>query len=513
MCGIIGIVANQPANQPLYDGLLVLQHRGQDAAGIVTSDGSRFHMHKNNGLVKDVFHTRHMRTLKGNAGIAHVRYPTAGSSSSAEAQPLYVNSPYGIVLAHNGNLTNADQLKDEMFKQDLRHLNTNSDSEVLLNVLAHSIIESTEKNVLTSDIIFEATTSVFKRCNGAYAVVSMIANFGLLAFRDPHGIRPLVIGIKETEDGPEYVVASESVALDVLGFKLLRDVYPGEAIFIDLDGNFYSKQCVKDTKQTPCIFEYVYLARPDSMIDGVSVYQTRLNMGVTLAKRIKKDWSHLTIDVVIPIPDTSRPCAQEVALMLNTNFREGFIKNRYIGRTFIMPGQALRKKSVRQKLNPIKFEFKNKNVLLIDDSIVRGTTSREIVQMAREAGAKNVYLASAAPPVKFPNVYGIDMPSRNELLAYNKDDKEIVKDIGADALIYQDLDDLKSTIIQENTSLENFDCSCFDGQYVTSDIDEIYLNKIESIRSDTEHNKQSNSSNQLDLNLLNFPSENEQEHA
>ena len=513
MCGIIGIVANQPANQPLYDGLLVLQHRGQDAAGIVTSDGSRFHMHKNNGLVKDVFHTRHMRTLKGNAGIAHVRYPTAGSSSSAEAQPLYVNSPYGIVLAHNGNLTNADQLKDEMFKQDLRHLNTNSDSEVLLNVLAHSIIESTEKNVLTSDIIFEATTSVFKRCNGAYAVVSMIANFGLLAFRDPHGIRPLVIGIKETEDGPEYVVASESVALDVLGFKLLRDVYPGEAIFIDLDGNFYSKQCVKDTKQTPCIFEYVYLARPDSMIDGVSVYQTRLNMGVTLAKKIKKDWSHLTIDVVIPIPDTSRPCAQEVALMLNTNFREGFIKNRYIGRTFIMPGQALRKKSVRQKLNPIKFEFKNKNVLLIDDSIVRGTTSREIVQMAREAGAKNVYLASAAPPVKFPNVYGIDMPSRNELLAYNKDDKEIVKDIGADALIYQDLDDLKSTIIKENTSLENFDCSCFDGQYVTSDIDEIYLSKIESIRSDTEHNKQSNSSNQLDLNLLNFPSENEQEHA
>ena len=513
MCGIIGIVANQPANQPLYDGLLVLQHRGQDAAGIVTSDGSRFHMHKNNGLVKDVFHTRHMRTLKGNAGIAHVRYPTAGSSSSAEAQPLYVNSPYGIVLAHNGNLTNADQLKDEMFKQDLRHLNTNSDSEVLLNVLAHSIIESTEKNVLTSDIIFEATTSVFKRCNGAYAVVSMIANFGLLAFRDPHGIRPLVIGIKETEDGPEYVVASESVALDVLGFKLLRDVYPGEAIFIDLDGNFYSKKCVKDAKQTPCIFEYVYLARPDSMIDGVSVYQTRLNMGVTLAKKIKKDWSHLTIDVVIPIPDTSRPCAQEVALMLNTNFREGFIKNRYIGRTFIMPGQALRKKSVRQKLNPIKFEFKNKNVLLIDDSIVRGTTSREIVQMAREAGAKNVYLASAAPPVKFPNVYGIDMPSRNELLAYNKDDKEIVKDIGADALIYQDLDDLKSTIIKENTSLENFDCSCFDGQYVTSDIDEIYLSKIESIRSDTEHNKQSNSSNQLDLNLLNFPSENEQEHA
>ena len=513
MCGIIGIVANQSANQPLYDGLLVLQHRGQDAAGIVTSDGSRFYMHKNNGLVKDVFHTRHMRTLKGNTGIAHVRYPTAGSSSSAEAQPLYVNSPYGIVLAHNGNLTNADQLKDEMFKQDLRHLNTNSDSEVLLNVLAHSIIESTQKNVLTSDIIFEATTSVFKRCKGAYAVVSMIANFGLLAFRDPYGIRPLVIGIKETEDGPEYVVASESVALDVLGFKLLRDVDPGEAIFIDLDGNFYSKQCVKNTKQTPCIFEYVYLARPDSMIDGVSVYQTRLNMGVTLAKKIKRDWSDLLIDVVIPIPDTSRPCAQEVALMLKVNFREGFIKNRYIGRTFIMPGQALRKKSVRQKLNPIKFEFKDKNVLLIDDSIVRGTTSREIVQMAREAGAKKVYLASAAPPVKFPNVYGIDMPSRNELLAHNKSDSEILKDIGADALIYQDLDDLKSTIMKESKSLKDFDCSCFDGHYVTNDIDEIYLSRIESVRADAGQSKESNSSNQLDLNLLNFSSENEQEHA
>ncbi len=513
MCGILGIVANQPVNQLLYDGLLVLQHRGQDAAGIVTSDGSRFHMHKNNGLVKDVFHTRHMRTLKGRTGIAHVRYPTAGSSSSAEAQPLYVNSPYGIVLAHNGNLTNAEQLKDEMFKQDLRHLNTNSDSEVLLNVLAHSIIESNQKNVLTSDIIFDATTSVFNRCKGAYAVVSMIANFGLLAFRDPFGIRPLVIGVKETHDGPEYVVASESVALDVLGFKLLRDVNPGEAIFIDLDGNFYSKQCIKNIKQTPCIFEYVYLARPDSMIDGVSVYQTRLNMGATLAKKIKKDWGHLSIDVVIPIPDTSRPCAQEVALMLKTNFREGFIKNRYIGRTFIMPGQALRKKSVRQKLNPIKFEFKDKNVLLIDDSIVRGTTSKEIVQMAREAGAKNVYLASAAPPVKFPNVYGIDMPSRTELLAHNKNDDEILNDIGADALIYQDLDDLKFSVAKENKLLQNFDCSCFDGQYITNDISEVYLNKIESIRADDDLKQELNTSNQLDLNLIEMVTENDQEHA
>ncbi len=513
MCGILGIVANEPVNQMLYDGLLVLQHRGQDAAGIVTSDGNRFYMHKNNGLVKDVFHTRHMRHLVGNAGIAHVRYPTAGSSSAAEAQPFYVNSPFGIVLGHNGNLTNADKLKEDMFKQDLRHINTNSDSEVLLNVFAHAIEKSTKNNVLTSDIIFDAATSVFNRCSGAYAVVSMIANFGLLAFRDPHGIRPLVIGCKETETGPEYVVASESVALDVLGFKLLRDVEPGEAIFIDLDGNFYSKQCVKSKKRTPCIFEYVYLARPDSLIDGVSVYQTRLNMGKTLAKQIVKNWANHKIDVVIPIPDTSRPCAQEVALALKADFREGFVKNRYIGRTFIMPGQALRKKSVRQKLNPIKIEFKNKNVLLIDDSIVRGTTSREIVQMARDAGAKKVYLASAAPPVKYPNVYGIDMPTRHELIAHDKTEDQIKQEIGADDLIYQDLDDLKMTVHQENKNLKEFDCSCFDGQYVTDDVSEIYLNKIEAIRSDkTLNERPSNATTQLDLNLIDL-SNVEEEHA
>ena len=513
MCGILGIVANEPVNQMLYDGLLVLQHRGQDAAGIVTSDGNRFYMHKNNGLVKDVFHTRHMRHLVGNVGIAHVRYPTAGSSSAAEAQPFYVNSPFGIVLGHNGNLTNADKLKEDMFKQDLRHINTNSDSEVLLNVFAHAIEKSTKNNVLTSDIIFDAATSVFNRCSGAYAVVSMIANFGLLAFRDPHGIRPLVIGCKETETGPEYVVASESVALDVLGFKLLRDVEPGEAIFIDLDGNFYSKQCVKSKKRTPCIFEYVYLARPDSLIDGVSVYQTRLNMGKTLAKQIVKNWANHKIDVVIPIPDTSRPCAQEVALALKADFREGFVKNRYIGRTFIMPGQALRKKSVRQKLNPIKIEFKNKNVLLIDDSIVRGTTSREIVQMARDAGAKKVYLASAAPPVKYPNVYGIDMPTRHELIAHDKTEDEIKQEIGADDLIYQDLDDLKMTVHQENKNLKEFDCSCFDGQYVTDDVSEIYLNKIEAIRSDkTLNERPSNATTQLDLNLIDL-SNVEEEHA
>ena len=511
MCGIIGIVANEPVNQMLYDGLLVLQHRGQDAAGIVTSDGGRFYMHKSNGLVKDVFHTRHMRHLTGNIGIGHVRYPTAGSSSAAEAQPFYVNSPYGIVLGHNGNLTNSDRLKEDMFKQDLRHINTNSDSEVLLNVFAHAVEKSTQKNVLTSDIIFDSVTTVFNRCNGAYAVVSMIANFGLLAFRDAQGIRPLVIGIKETEAGPEYVVASESVAIDVLGYKLLRDVEPGEAIFIDLDGNFYSKQCVKSKNRASCIFEYVYLARPDSLIDGVSVYQTRLNMGKTLANKIIHEWGESDIDVVIPIPDTSRPCAQEVALRLKADLREGFVKNRYIGRTFIMPGQALRKKSVRQKLNPIKVEFKNKNVLLIDDSIVRGTTSREIVQMARDAGANKVYFASAAPPVRYPNVYGIDMPSRQELLAHNRTDEEILKEIGADKLIYQDLDDLKSTVSIENSSLNNFDCSCFDGNYITGDINEDYLYKIETMRSDDNlHEKPKNSTTQLDLNLVSFGLEQEE---
>ena len=503
MCGIIGIVANKPVNQMLYDGLLVLQHRGQDAAGIVTSDQGRFYMRKNNGYVKDVFHTRHMRNLVGNAGIGHVRYPTAGSSSNAESQPLYVNSPYGIVLGHNGNLTNADRLKEDIFKQDLRHINTNSDSEVLLNVLAHSIEQATQKNVLTSGIIFDAVTTVFKRCQGAYAVVSMVANFGLVAFRDSNGIRPLVIGINETQDGPEYMVASESVALDVLGFKLLRDVEPGEAIFIDLDGNFYSKKCIPLAMKSPCIFEYVYLARPDSMIDGVSVYQTRLNMGETLAKKIKREWGDTKIDVVIPIPDTSRPCAQQVAKNLKVDFREGFIKNRYIGRTFIMPGQALRKKSVRQKLNPIKFEFKDKNVLLIDDSIVRGTTSREIVQMARDAGAKKVFFASAAPPVKFANVYGIDMPTLNELIAHERDDKDISNEIGADGLIYQSLEDLKSNITKENSSLNSFDCSCFNGEYVTGDIDEAYLNKIELRRSENITNEESsNPSSQLDLNLI-----------
>jgi len=503
MCGIIGIVGKNPVNQLLYDGLLVLQHRGQDAAGIVTCDGNTFHMHKNNGLVKDVFHTRHMRNLLGNAGIAHVRYPTAGSSSAAEAQPFYVNSPFGIVLGHNGNLTNSEQLKSEMFRQDLRHINTNSDSEVLLNVLAHEIEKTSRNAVLNTDMAFDAVAGVHKRCRGAYAVVAMIANFGLLAFRDPHGIRPLVIGKQETDKGTEYIVASESVALDVLGFTLIRDVEPGEAIFIDMEGHLFSRQCAESPQLTSCIFEYVYLARPDSVIDGVSVYQTRLDMGITLAEKIKREWADKQIDVVIPIPDTSRPCALQLGLSLHLDYREGFIKNRYIGRTFIMPGQALRKKSVRQKLNPIGIEFKGKNVLLVDDSIVRGTTSQQIVQMARDAGANKVFFASAAPPVRFPNVYGIDMPTRDELLATGRTDKEICKEIGADALIYQDLDALKASITKSNPRLTRFDASCFDGNYVTGDVDTAYLNRIESMRSDANKTQRPpNSSTQLDLNLI-----------
>lgn len=510
MCGIIGIVGKAPVNQQLYDGLLVLQHRGQDAAGIVTCDGNTFFMHKNNGLVKDVFQTRHMRSLIGNAGIAHVRYPTAGSSSAAEAQPFYVNSPFGIVLGHNGNLTNSDQLKQEMFRQDLRHINTSSDSEVLLNVLAHEIEKTAHNAVLNTDMAFDAVAGVHRRCKGAYAVVAMIANFGLLAFRDPFGIRPLVIGKAETDKGTEYIVASESVALDVLGFKMLRDVEPGEAVFIDMEGNLYSRQCAENPKLNPCIFEYVYLARPDSVIDGISVYQTRLDMGISLAKKIKREWSDKHIDVVIPIPDTSRPSALQLGLTLGLDYREGFIKNRYIGRTFIMPGQALRKKSVRQKLNPIGMEFKGKNVLLVDDSIVRGTTSQQIVQMARDAGANKVYFASAAPPVRFPNVYGIDMPSRDELLATDRTDEEICKQIGADALIYQDLDELVRDVKLSNPKINDFDCSCFDGKYVTGDIDDAYLSRIESARGDLNgKQKPANSSTQMDLNLITANAEDE----
>jgi amidophosphoribosyltransferase len=483
MCGILGVVSHAPANQLLYDGLQVLQHRGQDAAGIATLDGRTFHLHKGNGLVRDVFRTRNMRALTGNAGIAHVRYPTAGSAvDHNEAQPFYVNSPFGIMLGHNGNLTNTDELKRQLFVDDLRHVNTSSDSEVLLNVLAHELQSRSKGLRLDIPTIFAAVTAVHQRCRGAYAVVAMIAGYGLLAFRDSNGIRPLVVGVHETEQGSEYLVASESVALDTLGFRLLRDVAPGEAVFIDFFGNLHSRQCSDKFSLNPCIFEYVYLARPDSVINGVSVYETRLSMGEYLADKIKRDWNGVDIDVVIPIPDSSRPSALQLANRLGLPFREGFVKNRYIGRTFIMPGQALRKKSVRQKLNAIGMEFKDKNVLLVDDSIVRGTTSHEIVQMARDVGARKVYFASAAPPVCFPNVYGIDMPSRAELIATGRSDEEICREIGADRLIYQDLDDLKAAVRKANPEIADFDASCFDGRYITGDITSQYLDVIEARR-------------------------------
>jgi amidophosphoribosyltransferase len=502
MCGILGIVAKTAVNQLLYDGLLVLQHRGQDAAGIVTSDGSTFHMHKSNGLVADVFRTRNMRSLLGNMGIAHVRYPTAGDAfSSAEAQPFYVNSPFGIVLAHNGNLTNADQLRQDLYRLDLRHINTTSDSEVLLNVLAHELQACTHNDHLDSKAIFKAVAGVHRRCRGAYAVVAMISGYGLVAFRDPHGIRPLVVGRAETENGPEYLVASESVALDVLGYKLIRDIDPGEAVLIDESGNFHSQQCAETSTLNPCIFEYVYLARPDSVIDGISVYETRLRMGVSLADKIRNQYGDLDIDVVIPIPDTSRPSALQLANHLNVPYREGFIKNRYIGRTFIMPGQSLRKKSVRQKLNAIGIEFQGKNVLLVDDSIVRGTTSKQIVQMAREAGANKVYFASAAPPVRFPNVYGIDMPTRVELLATGRTDEEIAQEIGADAVIYQDLDALVEGVRAAREAITHFDTSCFNGEYITGDITPEYLAEIEAARGRPKAPGAGLASRQLDLNL------------
>jgi len=501
MCGILGVVAQTPVNQLLYDGLQVLQHRGQDAAGIATIDGNTFHLHKDNGLVRDVFRTRNMRSLMGNAGIAHVRYPTAGSAvDHNEAQPFYVNSPYGIVLGHNGNLTNTEQLQQELFLEDRRHVNTNSDSEVLLNVLAHELQDNTKKYRLDIQSIFAAVSGVHRRCRGAYAVVAIIAGYGLLAFRDSYGIRPLVVGANKTLHGTEYLVASESVALDTLGFKFLRDIAPGEAIFIDFDGNFHSQQCAENPSLNPCIFEYVYLARPDSVIDGISVYETRLNMGENLADKMVREWGEMDIDVVIPIPDSSRPSALELANRLGIPFREGFVKNRYIGRTFIMPGQAMRKKSVRQKLNAIGMEFKGKNVLLVDDSIVRGTTSREIVQMARDAGARKVYFASAAPPVKFPNVYGIDMPSRRELIATGRSDEEICREIGADKLVYQDLDDLKAAVRKVNPSIKYFEASCFDGDYITGDITLEYLDTIEAAREAGKAVKDEDIG-QLDLNL------------
>ena len=510
MCGVVGTISHQPVNQLLYDALLLLQHRGQDAAGIATMHGNSFAMHKANGLVRDVFRTRNMRSLVGNAGIGQVRYPTAGSASSEEeAQPFYVSAPFGIILAHNGNLTNAPILRSEMAYRDRRHINTNSDTEVLLNVLADELQKETNIAALDDDSIFKAVVGLNKRVKGSYAVVALIAGFGLLAFRDPFGIRPLCIGRIDTPQGPEWMLASESVALEGLGFTVVRDVQPGEAIYIDMDGNFHSRQCASNASLNPCIFEYVYLARPDSTIDGVTVYNVRMRMGDYLAEKIRAEADVSKIDVVMPIPDSSRPAAMQVAKRLGISYREGFFKNRYIGRTFIMPGQAVRKKSVRQKLNAMRIEFKDKTVLIVDDSIVRGTTSYEIVQMARESGAKKVIFASAAPPVRFPNVYGIDMPTRSELVAYGRTHDEINQLIGADQLIYQSVEDMKKAVQDINPSIKNFESSCFDGVYISGDITEAYLDALEAARNiaNTEEDRKSDPSDfarsQLHLQLAN----------
>ena len=484
MCGVVGISGKSSVNLRLYDALTMLQHRGQDAAGIVTESGGELHQCKGEGLARDVFRRSHMMRLVGDVGIGHVRYTTAGSSGPALAQPLYVNSPYGVFIAHNGNLTNADVLRQQIFRQDLRHLNTDSDSEVLLNIFAHELHAQGKLEPSSSDI-FVAVSGVHERCKGAYAVVGLIANYGMFAFRDLFGIRPLCFGKRETPKGIEYAVVSESVVLDSLGFELIRDLLPGEALFVDKFGELHLQQCAKESQLVPCIFEHVYFARPDSLIDNISVYKCRLRMGEKLADKLTRLRPDHGIDVVIPIPDTSRVSAQALAERLGVKLREGFMKNRYIGRTFIMPGQTQRKKSVRQKLNAVKLEFAGKNVLLVDDSIVRGTTSQEIIQMARDAGANKVFMASAAPAVRFPNVYGIDMPSASELIAHNRTDEEVGDLIGADWLIYQDLEDLVDSAKEGNRSITQFECSVFDGHYITGDVDEQYLNRLDSQRNNS----------------------------
>ncbi len=476
MCGIVGVISKAPVNQLIYDALLLLQHRGQDAAGIVTMQGTKCFMHKARGMVRDVFRTRNMRGLPGTVGLGQVRYPTAGNAySEEEAQPFYVNAPFGIVLVHNGNLTNAHALKAELFDIDRRHINTESDTEVLINVLAHELelvaLSSSGSSLpLTPEHVFKAVAGVHRRIKGSYAVIALIAGHGLLAFRDPFGIRPLCYGEGFTDGGRDVMVASESVALEGTGHKLTRDIAPGEAIFVDLEGRIHARQCAEHPTLNPCMFEFVYLARPDSVLDGISVYQARLNLGETLAQRVINTMPPSEIDVVIPIPESSRPSAMQLAHRLGKPYREGFVKNRYVGRTFIMPGQAVRKKSVRQKLNAIGLEFEGRNVLLVDDSIVRGTTSKEIVQMAREAGARKVYMASAAPPVRFPNVYGIDMPTKEELIAHGRSAEEIRAFIGADQLIYQDVDAMKRVVAALNPNVASFEASCFDGRYITGDV-------------------------------------------
>jgi len=487
MCGIVGVVTRpeERAALSLYDALLMIQHRGQDAAGIATCKQNRLHLQKENGLVRDVFDTAQMQDLVGNMGVAHCRYPTAGSSNCTEAQPFYVNSPYGLVLAHNGNLTNTRQLSEELFTNDLRHLNTNSDSEVLLNIFAHELAERRQIR-LTEEDVFEAVRQVHQRCHGAYAAVGMILGYGVVAFRDPMGIRPLILGERQETSGfTSYMIASESVALTANGYKVVRDVEPGECVILDEQGHLFSRQCAENPKLHPCLFEYVYLARPDSIIDGVSVYKSRLRMGESLAEKIGQEWGDLDLDVVIPIPDTSRTSALPIAHHLGIKYREGFIKNRYIGRTFIMPGQKERRSSIRKKLSPIPLEFEGKNVLLVDDSIVRGNTSKQIVQMARDAGAKSVYMASAAPPVRYPNVYGIDMPASYELIAHGRNERQIAREIGADGVIYQDLEALEEAVRRGNEEIADCEGSCFDGQYVTGNVSPDYLREIEMERNDS----------------------------
>ena len=484
MCGLVGVVVGKDAGVCIYDTLTVLQHRGQDAAGIMTSDDGKLNLRKDNGLVKDVFRTRHMRRLTGNMGIGHVRYPTAGGSSPALAQPFYVNSPYGLCLAHNGNLTNSKELSRDLFKEDLRHINTDSDSEVLLNIFAHELQRRNKMKPLPEDV-FAAVAGVHNRCRGGFVAIVMLSGYGIVGFRDRNGIRPLVFGSRVSVQGKkEYMIASESVALDSQGFTLERDVAPGEAVYIDTDGELHTQLCTEPGVHTPCIFEHVYFARPDSLMDGISVYKARMRMGDRLADKIERIRPAHDIDVIIPVPDTARTAALELANRLGLKFREGFVKNRYIGRTFIMPGQSQRKKSVRQKLNAIDLEFKGKNVLLVDDSIVRGTTCKQIIQMARDAGAAKVYFASAAPAIRYPNVYGIDMPAADELIASGKTEKEIEEAIGADWLIYQDLEDLISTALEGNPDIKQYECSVFNGEYVTGDVDEIYLKRIENLRND-----------------------------
>ncbi|WP_318476227.1 amidophosphoribosyltransferase [Photobacterium leiognathi] len=483
MCGIVGIVGSTPVNQSIYDALTVLQHRGQDAAGICTLESNRFRLRKANGLVRDVFEAKHMQRLQGTVGIGHVRYPTAGSSSASEAQPFYVNSPYGISLAHNGNLTNAADIRETLFEQAKRHVNTTSDSEILLNILANQL-EHCQSYPISPDEIFTAIAEVHRIVKGAYAVVAMVIGHGLIAFRDPNGIRPLCIGKREEQGKIEYMVASESVALDAVGFDFVRDIAPGEAVYITFDGQLFTQQCADNPQLNPCVFEFVYFARPDSFIDKVSVYGARLAMGTKLGEKIKRELADVDIDVVIPIPETSCDSALEIARTLDKPYRQGFVKNRYVGRTFIMPGQQMRRKSVRRKLNAIRSEFKDKSVLLVDDSIVRGTTSEQIIEMAREAGAKKVYLASAAPEIRFPNVYGIDMPSANELIAHGREVDEISNIIGADGLIFQDLQDLVDAVAEGNPEIKLFETSVFNGNYVTGDVNQEYLEYLDSLRSD-----------------------------